>query len=196
MSLGVRVRDTVRYRGLRLLVFEHVYPPSDDSFLLAEHQGVARGDRVLDVGTGCGIQALVAADRGCEVTAVDVNPAAVLCTRWNARLNGLRVRALEGDLFEPVEGERFDVVLFNPPYLPAGELPRDDPLSAATEDPTVIERFLRGLADRRVEWEEARIVVSTLTPEEHLRPLDRFEVETVARRRLFFEELKVLALRP
>jgi len=194
--LGVRVRDVLNYRGLRLLVFEHVYPPSDDSFLLAEHQGVARGDRVLDVGTGCGIQALLAADRGCEVVAVDVNPAAVLCARWNALLNELEVLTLEGDLFEPVAGERFDVVLFNPPYLPGRELPRDDPLSRATEDPAVIERFLRGLADREVEWEEARIVVSSLTPEEYLKPLDEFEVEVVARKRLFFEELRVLVLRP
>jgi release factor glutamine methyltransferase len=63
----------------------------------------------------------VAAARGgaAEVTAVDVSRRAVVSTRLNARLNGVRVRALRGDLFSPVRGMDFDTVVSNPPYVPA-----------------------------------------------------------------------------
>ena len=76
-----------------------------------------RGD-VLDVCTGSGVIALSAAPAARTVTAVDSSRAAVLAVRLAARLNGVTVAALHGDLFEPVAGRTFDVILSNPPYLP------------------------------------------------------------------------------
>jgi release factor glutamine methyltransferase len=74
---------------------------------------------VLDLFTGSGILAIAAAQAGAQqVTGVDVSRRAVACTWVNARLNGVRVRALRGDLFEPVSGEEFDLIVANPPYLP------------------------------------------------------------------------------
>jgi HemK-related putative methylase len=75
--------------------------------------------RVLDLGTGSGVCALRAARFARAVTAVDINTQAVRCARLNAGLNGLRsrVRVLHGDLFTPVAGRRFDLVLFNPPFV-------------------------------------------------------------------------------
>lgn len=60
------------------------------------------------------------------MTAVDLSRRAVLAAWLNGRLNGLRVSALRGDLFAPVEGRRFDAIVSNPPYLPSAddELPR------------------------------------------------------------------------
>lgn len=60
------------------------------------------------------------------MTAVDVSRRALLTTRLNARRNGVRVRVRRGDLFAPVRGERFDLILANPPYVPSAEdaLPR------------------------------------------------------------------------
>ncbi len=54
-----------------------------------------------------------------RVVAVDINPAAVRCAQINALLNQLeqRIEVRRGDLFAPVAGERFDLVLFNPPFL-------------------------------------------------------------------------------
>ena len=76
--------------------------------------------RVLDLCTGSGFLALTAALRGVrDVTAVDVSRRAVLTVRLNARLNGVRVRALRGSLFDAVPGEQFDVIVSNPPYVPA-----------------------------------------------------------------------------
>ncbi len=90
-------------------------------------QRLAAGKRVLDLCTGSGILAIAAAAAdGAEVTAVDVSRRAVAAVRLNARLNGVRVEALRGDLFAPLAGRRFDLIISNPPYLPGGpgELPR------------------------------------------------------------------------
>jgi release factor glutamine methyltransferase len=84
------------------------------------------GVSVLDLGTGSGHLAIVAALAGASVVAVDVSRRAVLSARLNALLNGVHVTALRGDLFAPVAGRRFDVIVSNPPYLPHPdrELPR------------------------------------------------------------------------
>lgn len=114
---------------MRTVVFPGVLRPPSDARLLAtvmrEH-GLARGATVLDVFTGTGVLAIAAAKQGARsVTAIDIDRRAVLNTRLNARLNHARVRALCGDLFAPVDGERFDLIVANPPYLPgtSDELP-------------------------------------------------------------------------
>ncbi|MET3640711.1 methylase of polypeptide subunit release factors [Prescottella equi] len=72
---------------------------------------------VLDVGTGCGIQALRAADYAGTVTATDVNPRATDLTAATAALNGLDFEILEGSWFEPVAGRTFDQIVANPPFV-------------------------------------------------------------------------------
>ena len=70
-----------------------------------------RVDRALDVGTGSGIHALLAAQHARQVIATDVNPRALAYTELNAALNGLRnIETRQGSLFEPVEGETFDLI--------------------------------------------------------------------------------------
>jgi hypothetical protein len=77
-----------------------------------------RVPRALDVGTGCGIQALLAAKHAGHVVATDVNPRALAFARFNARLNAIdNVELRLGHSFEPVEGERFDLIVANPPYV-------------------------------------------------------------------------------
>ncbi|MFQ5750480.1 MAG: HemK2/MTQ2 family protein methyltransferase [bacterium] len=81
-------------------------------------QLIPRGSKVLDMGTGSGIGAVFAAEWAARVIAVDVNPAAVRCAKINALLNDLehKIEVLHGHLFEPLIDDKFDVVLFNPPY--------------------------------------------------------------------------------
>lgn len=75
---------------------------------------------VLDLCTGSGLLAIVAARRGARrVVAVDISRRAVFATRLNAKLNGVRVHAQRGNLFRPVRGQQFDLILANPPYLPS-----------------------------------------------------------------------------
>jgi release factor glutamine methyltransferase len=119
---------------MRLAPLPGVFQPRSDTWMLAAHLRAQlrtrAGATVLDLCTGSGALAVAAALGGAgTVTAVDVSRRAVLSARLNARLNGARVRALRGDLFAPVIGERFDLIVSNPPYLPADrdELPRSGP---------------------------------------------------------------------
>lgn len=76
------------------------------------------GGTTLDLGVGGGVQSLLAARHSDRVTALDKNPRALAFARFNARLNGVTgVDFREGDLFAPVAGERFDLVVSNPPYV-------------------------------------------------------------------------------
>ncbi|WP_179166718.1 HemK2/MTQ2 family protein methyltransferase [Streptomyces sp. CB03238] len=110
---------------MRLLRPRGVYAPQEDTELLAQ---AARselrtlraqpGVEVLDVGTGTGALALLAAEcPGARVTAVDISWRAVLAARYNAWRLGLPVVVRHGDLTKPVEGRRFDLILSNPPYV-------------------------------------------------------------------------------
>ena len=93
------------------------------------------GARALDLCTGSGALAVAAGKAGARsVTAVDVSRRAVAAARINGLLNGVRVQAVRGSLFEPLAGRSYDVIVSNPPYLPAedGELP-DSGLERAWE---------------------------------------------------------------
>lgn len=104
-----------------IILDKDVYRPSDDTFLLAKavHAHVQPGERFLEVGCGSGLVSLVAARAGASVTACDLNPHAVVAAHRNAAENRLRIEAVESDLLAEVAGP-FDVVAFNPPYLPTG----------------------------------------------------------------------------
>ncbi|MDT0398342.1 MULTISPECIES: HemK2/MTQ2 family protein methyltransferase [Streptomyces] len=99
-----------------------MYAPQEDTELLAgalSDEPVPPGAHVLDVGTGSGALAVEAARRGCRVTAVDVSRRAVCAARVNALRAGVPVRVRRGNLFAPVRGESYDLILANPPYVPA-----------------------------------------------------------------------------
>ncbi|MEU3184041.1 HemK2/MTQ2 family protein methyltransferase [Streptomyces sp. NPDC006923] len=107
---------------MTLIALPGVYAPQDDTALLAEAlraEALPPRAETLDVGTGTGALALAAARRGAVVTAVDISWRCVLSARLNARLARLPVRVLRGNLLAPVAGRSFDVILANPPYVPA-----------------------------------------------------------------------------
>lgn len=113
--------------------------------VLREH---APGADVLDLCTGSGVLAVSAALAGARsVTAVDVSRRAVLTARCNGLLNGVRIRGRRGNLLDAVPGEQFDVIVANPPYLPAVA---DDPrgLLRATEAGPDGRLFVDRLIDR------------------------------------------------
>ncbi|MFA6328035.1 MAG: HemK2/MTQ2 family protein methyltransferase [Candidatus Micrarchaeia archaeon] len=111
----------ISFGTLRLRLLPTVYEPAEDSFLLATYASSLSG-RVLEVGCGSGIASLSAAQASPKnsVLGVDINPAAVECSRQNAGANNLANAAFRvSDLFSSVPaGEKFDSILFNPPYLP------------------------------------------------------------------------------
>jgi hypothetical protein len=114
----------------------------------------------LDLGTGCGIQALLAAKHSERVVATDVNERALAFARFNARLNGIDVVEFrQGDLFGPVADERFGLIVANPPYVISpdttyvyrdSELPRD----------AVCRQIVQSVAEFLAEGGFAHILVS------------------------------------
>ncbi|OBF86720.1 methylase [Mycobacterium sp. 852002-51163_SCH5372311] len=99
-----------------------VYQPQYDSRLLVDTMkwtGIVEGRRVLDLCTGSGFVAIAAAEMGCaSVTAFDICPHAVRCSRDNAVHAGVDVDVREGSWTRAFDCAQFDVVLSNPPYVP------------------------------------------------------------------------------
>ncbi len=103
-------------------VWLDVYEPAEDTFLFAENLPILPNSRIVDVGTGCGILGIIVAAKAAGVLAIDINPHAVACAKENAHLNGVeeRMSFLCGDLFSALDAsEKFDLILFNAPYLPS-----------------------------------------------------------------------------
>jgi release factor glutamine methyltransferase len=137
-------KKQVHYNGFVFQVAEDVYEPAEDSFLVADYlaQVVREDDAVLDVGTGCGILAVVAARKAKNVFATDINPRAVKCAKLNAKTNRVnnKMDVRLGDLFRPIrKTEKFDLIVFNAPYLP----------TALSEQKTWIGRAWSGGPDGR-----------------------------------------------
>ena len=109
---------------MRIVALPGVFRPISDSRLLAAHAcaQLPPDGAALELCAGTGAVAVALAGAGARsVTAVDASRRAVLTVRENARRNGVAVRARRGDLFGPVAGERFDLIVANPPYVPAPE---------------------------------------------------------------------------
>lgn len=111
--------ERVEYLGRSFDVPETVHPPKPVSFLLGQAvlEEVRESDRVLDMGTGSGCNAVLAASKSRDVLAVDINPDAVRCAAMNARLNRVedKITVRLSDVFSEVD-QRFDLVIFDPPF--------------------------------------------------------------------------------
>jgi release factor glutamine methyltransferase len=141
-----------------------VYRAESDTEMLVDvmrRGGYASGRDVLDVGTGSGALAVAAAHAAARsVTAVDLSHRSVLATWLNSRLHGKAVRVHRGDLFTPVAGRRFGLVVANPPYVPAEStaLPRHRKArcwDAGPDGRALLDRICAGVPD-------------VLTPDGHL----------------------------
>lgn len=120
------------YAGCVFRVPDGVQPPKAGSRFFAGHLDARAGERVLEIGAGLGLAAVLAARAGARVVATDVVPDAVEAVRANAALNGVSVDARAGDCYAPVPGERFDLICSNPPQMPTPPgRSRDDAAAAA-----------------------------------------------------------------
>jgi len=151
-------------------VNDNVYEPAEDSFLFAENLRVVSGEAVLDLGTGSGILAGLAAQMVSRVVAVDLNPFAVRCAKENAKLNGVveRISFIQGDLFSALlVGVRFDLILFNAPYLPSEA---DEAISwigrswvGGVDGRVVVDRFIAQVPTYLAAMGRVLLMQSTLT---------------------------------
>jgi release factor glutamine methyltransferase len=124
------------YRGCAFRVADGVQPPKAGSLLFCRHLDFRSGETVLEIGTGVGLAAVLAAREGCRVLATDVVPAAVECARANAALNGVadRLEVRLGDCFEPARGQTFDLICTSPPQMPTPPGRERDDQSAAADN--------------------------------------------------------------
>ena len=199
-----------RFDGFELLVMPEVFHPAlfHSSSLMADVLRDTPLDPdagVLDLGCGSGYLALVAARRGCRVTAIDLNPDAVRCAKVNVTINRLedRIEVRDGDLWNALTTERFDLVLFNPPFLPASAMARGKPARpwdlAWFEPSGLAERFAQGLPGRLTEHGKAWVVTSSHSSTDWAEVLAAHGLSTTtlrAKRLPTGEILAILEVRP
>jgi HemK-related putative methylase len=211
MAFGYRLAGKHRYddfrlervRGLHFLVTPSVFNPKvprTGDFLssLLDSDLIGREDEVLDMGTGSGIGAVFAARYARRVVGVDINPAAVRCAGINALINGMegKIDVRHGDLFAPVQGEKFDLILLNPPFLRG--TPIDD-RDRAWRSNDLAERFAEGLRGHLKPRGSALVLLSTFGNGAHF--LHAFGeqglgVSVFAERRFINERLTVFRVAP
>ena len=121
------VLGTASFYGLEFAVDKRVLVPRPETELLVDHvvKNGAAARTVVDLGTGSGAIAVTLAKKlpGARVSAVDLSPDALEVARANAATHGASVEFLQGDLLAPLPAEaRFDWIVSNPPYIPAGAI--------------------------------------------------------------------------
>ena len=195
----------LNFMGLRLDVSNDVYVPQEDSFMLAKHSYHLKGN-ILELGTGCGVSALLNAFRNPSnyVLGVDLNPEAVRNAAYNAAHNKIpNAQFLQSDLFSNVPNLRFDAILFNPPYLPEGQNTTnkksmiDVALYGGKNGRKQTDRFLPHLQDYLLPGGRALLIQSTLN--DIPKTIEKagllgFSVEILEEQAFFFEKLALLEL--
>lgn len=183
------------YRNVNYNIDPRVYDPSDDSFMLIDCLDVCRGDRVLEVGCGCGLVSIHCAREGGHVTCSDINRHALKLAKSNARMNNMELRAIRADIFRG-NRSRFDIVIFNPPYLPVGPEERvagewiEMAVSGGSDGADLIRRFIPQLKDHLTKKGRGYMIVSSSNPVDELMELasnSGLKVEVAGKLGLFME---------
>ena len=185
------------YRNASVKTAQQVYEPAEDSFLLADAalSEVRDRDRVLEVGCGSGIiSAVIKANTKASVVGIEINPFAARCSKENG------IEVIRGDLLSCIKGE-FDLIIFNPPYLPTNEMERTkDWINAALDGGydgrSIIKRFLNEAGNCLSNNGKILLLISSMTGIGEVRSeliSLGYSILEISRERLDFEQLIVLA---
>ncbi|MHA1771263.1 MAG: HemK2/MTQ2 family protein methyltransferase [Candidatus Thorarchaeota archaeon] len=176
-----------------------VYPPSEDTFLLADAIDLTSNDSFLEVGCGSGYIAINAAMITDNVIAIDVLLEAARTTMKNAQLNGItHLMILQSHLLSGLGPDaRFSVIVFNPPYLPKDEEQSDIDLAVigGTTGVELTVSFIAQAVQHLEDGGSLYVVVSTLAEFDRIEMLMQtlgLEVSVVKTQRLFYEDLRVM----
>ena len=180
---------------------DNVYTPAEDSYLLADNLEIKPDQSVLEIGTGSGIVAMYASRLSDNITVTDINFDACELARKNFDANAIEnIEILFGNMFEPVKNRKFDVILFNTPYLPTeeGEV-LDDTINYAFDGGLngrkVIDLFLDEVGDHLNDGGIVQMIQSSLSGnEETLQKFDElgFIAEIKASEHFFFEDITLI----
>ena len=183
-------------------VDEHVYETAEDTFLIAEKLAVKENDNVLDIGTGCGILAILSAKTANHVVAVDINPYAIKCAQKNAKTYDVtgKIDFLQGDLFQPINiSQNFSLILFNSPYLPSEPGEENSWIGKAwaggPDGRNVINRFITDAPDWLTKNGKVLLVQSSLSdPEKTIEMFNelKFQAKIVSEVKFPFETIVLI----
>jgi len=185
------------FDGMVIHVWEGVYPPSDDTFLLLDNLNLSGEELVLDVGTGTGILAIKCALKGCYVVGIDISRKAIRNAKFNARINDVDHLTcfVCGDATTALRDKcDFDVIVMNPPYLPSTGDPRIDELSwnGGSDGTSLIAKIIDDLDRLLSKNGKLYFVFSSLSDiakiMSRLKAVS-FNSAILAKRKLWFEEL-------
>ncbi|MCW6160996.1 MAG: methyltransferase [Candidatus Micrarchaeales archaeon] len=179
------------YESVKITGCRGVYYPAEDSYMLAKIVERKAFGKVLDLGTGTGIQGIVAAKAGCEVYFSDISENALQCAEKNAELNGVHGRFLRSDLFSKVKG-RFNTIIFNPPYLESGKEIRYADLDGGVLGRELIDRFLSGVKEFLLPDNTVLLVENS--DNDYMREVRSMRALIEARAHYFFEDIVVLSV--
>ncbi len=178
-----------------------IYEPAEDSYLLQKFIRKYALGRVLDLGTGSGIQAVTAANcpQVREIIAADINDLAIKQLQQEIILKKLKkINVLQSDLFEKVQGS-FNLIIFNPPYLPqdkleSGRVIEDAALYGGKKGWEISEKFFRQASKHLLSDGVVLFLFSSLTNKEKIEQIiseNLLQFQEVGRQKLAFEELYV-----
>ena len=177
-----------------------VYRPAEDSKLLLRHARLRFRGSVLDMGTGSGFLAVEAASdpRVDHVVAVDINPDALDSARSRAGAAGVvdEIEFVLGDLFEGLEGERFDLIMFNPPYLPSEGDADEASWSGGAVGNEVMLRFLDDAGEHLNPDGDVLMIYSSESGFVLVDVDENYSATILEELSLFFERLYCVLLRP
>jgi release factor glutamine methyltransferase len=177
-----------------------IYEPAEDSYLLQKQVRKYAFGRVLDVGTGSGIQALTAmkCSNVREVVAVDINEKAVKELNNKIKQQKLRkIKVIKSDLFEKVEG-KFNLIIFNPPYLPQDKGIEDPALYGGKKGWEISERFFWDVSKYLLPDGIVLFLFSTLTNKAKIEEVieqNLLEFKQIDSLKIAFEELFVYEIK-
>ena len=180
---------------------DNVYIPAEDSYLLADNLEIKPGQSVLEIGTGSGIVAMYASRLTDRITVTDINFDACMLAEKNFRENNIEnIEILFGNMFEVVKNRKFDVILFNTPYLPTeDDEVLEDTINYAFDGGLngrkVIDLFLNEVGNHLNDGGIVQMIQSSLSGNEET--LERFDqmgfiAEIAAKEHFFFEDITLI----
>ena len=180
------------FKKLVLEIPENLYFPREDSELMAGNIKAEKNSLVLDMGTGSGLQALVALSQGAGVLASDINGEALEACKKNAELNKLEknLSLRKSNLFEKIP-EKFGLILFNPPYVPTGKIKFPD-TDAGKRGRKIIDKFLQEMPKHLQKNGKCLMIQSSLNGiKETEKKLEKMKLKfkIIDKEKIFFEEL-------
>ena len=173
---------------LHLNICDGVYEPREDSYLLARTVENHAFGNVLDMGTGSGIQGIIAAMKGCNVTFSDVDSKALECAKGNALDNGVTGDFVISDIFDNIDGT-FDTIIFNPPYV-AGDEIKHIALDGGKDGRNYINRFL-GSYEEHISKKHCVLLLES-SFNDYNKDVEALNAKVIAKEHYFFEDLVVL----